>query len=178
MEWIKLCLQQVQQKEEYYPDKVPCIYFTFSTLLLVLLSHNGFACDFPFIVAEVMRRKLDKEFNIPNLSFADTLYDVRRVGKNTINIFFHFQLVKGEHSFFTGWAAQEKKRLGLENLFHKCFPVETYNGNIIHSFECNNIKPCSSPSNGGCQSHEENFLLQLVASCFVQPEYPKQERYI
>ena len=90
MEWIKPCLQQVQQKEEYYPDKVPCIYFTFSTLLLVLLSHNGFACDFPFIVAEVMRRKLDKEFNIPNLSFADTLYDVRRVGKNTINIFFHF----------------------------------------------------------------------------------------
>ena len=84
--------------------------------------------------------------------------------------------MKEEHSIFTGWAAQEKKRLGLENLFHKCFPGETYNGNIVHNFKCNNIKPSSSPSNGGCQSHEESFLLQLsVASCFVQPEYPKSD---
>ena len=44
-----------------------------SILLLVLLSQNGFAFDFPFIVAEVKRRNLDEEFNIPNLSFADTL---------------------------------------------------------------------------------------------------------
>ena len=47
--------------------------------LLVLLSHNGFAFDFPFIVAEVKRRKLDDDFNLLNLSFADTLYDARRV---------------------------------------------------------------------------------------------------
>ena len=90
IEWIKACLQQVQQEEEYYPGKVPCIYFTFPTLPLVLLSHNGFAFDFPFIVAEVKRRKLDEEFNIPNLSFADTLYDVRRVGKKYYQHIFHF----------------------------------------------------------------------------------------
>ena len=80
IEWIQVCLQQVQQEEEYYPGKLPCIHFTFPTLSLVLLSHNGFAFDFPFIVAEMKRRKLDDEFNIPNLSFADTLYDARRVG--------------------------------------------------------------------------------------------------
>ena len=44
-----------------------------------MISHNGFAFDFPFIVAEVKRRKLDDHFNVPNFSFADTLYDVRRV---------------------------------------------------------------------------------------------------
>ena len=85
--------------------------------------------------------------------------------------------MKEEHPIFTGWTAQEKKRLGLENLFHKCFPDETYNGNIILIFMCNNIKLSSSPSNGGCTSHEENFLQQLASSCFVQPEYQKQERY-
>ena len=79
-EWIQVCLQQVQQEEEYYPGKLLCKHFTFQTLSLVLLSHNGFAFDFSFIVAEVKRRKLDDEFNIPNLSFADTLYDARRVG--------------------------------------------------------------------------------------------------
>ena len=47
---------------------------------IVLLSHNGFAFDFPFIVAEVKRHKLDDNFNTLNLSFADTLYDARRVG--------------------------------------------------------------------------------------------------
>ena len=39
------------------------------------------------------------------------------------------QLVKDENPMFTEWTTQEKKRLGLENLFHKCFPGETYNGN-------------------------------------------------
>ena len=48
--------------------------------------------------------------------------------------------MKEEHSIFTDWTAEEKKRLGLENLFHKCFPGDTYNGNIILIFMCNNIK--------------------------------------
>ena len=83
--------------------------------------------------------------------------------------------MKEEHSIFTDWTAEEKKRLGLENLFHKCFPGDTYNGNIILIFMCNNIKLSSSPSNGGFTSHEENFPQQLALSCFVQSEYPKQK---
>ena len=55
MEWIKVCLQQVQQEKEntIQVRYVPCIYFSFPTLSLVLLTHNGFAFDFPFIAAEV-----------------------------------------------------------------------------------------------------------------------------
>ena len=135
-------------------------------------------------MAEVKRRKLDDHFNVPNFSFADTLYDVRRVCyKYYQHKNFHFginyfkQLVKEEHSIFTGWTAQEKKRLGLENLFHKCFPGETYNGNIIHNFKCDSIDLSSSPGIGGCTCNEENFLQQLATSCVVQPDYPKQERY-
>lgn len=99
IKWIQECLQEAQQEQDYYP---------------LLLSHNGFAFDFPFIVAEVKCCKLDDDFNLLNLSFADTLYDARR-------------LVKEEHSIFSGWVGQEKKKLELENLFHKCFPGETYN---------------------------------------------------
>ena len=97
---------------------------------------------------------------------------------NTVNIkvfilinLFHTSLCKEEHSMFTDWTAQEKKTLGLENLFHKCFPGETYNGNIIYNFKCDSINLFSSPGIGGCTCHEENFLQQLPTFCVVQPDY-------
>ena len=167
-----MCLQQVQE-EEYYPVKVP---FTFPTLPVVLLSHNGLAFDFPFIVAKVKRWKLDEEFNITNLSFADTLHDVRRVGKKYYQHIFSLFLLHTaceRRTFNFHWlGCTRKEKVGTGKSLQYVFSL---NGNIVHNFKCNNIKPTSSLSNGGCQSHEENFLLQLVSSCFVQPEYLKQE---
>ena len=36
-----------------------------------------------------------------------------------------------QHTLFTGWTEQEQKRLGLENIFKRCFPDQTYEGTKI-----------------------------------------------
>ena len=50
-------------------------YFTF----LVLVTHNGFAFDYLFLIAEIKRSNLEESFGATNLWFADTLYDAKRV---------------------------------------------------------------------------------------------------
>ena len=53
----------------------------------VLITHNGFSFDFPFLVAEVKRRKLDEVLAPVKLYYADTLHDTKWV-----NIILHGQL--------------------------------------------------------------------------------------
>ena len=62
-----------------------------STLLLkffdplVLVAHNGFAFDYPFLMTEIKRHhNLEESFGTAELWFADTLYDVRRVNRYNI----------------------------------------------------------------------------------------------
>ena len=45
----------------------------------MLIAHNGFSFDFPFLVAEVKRRKLDEVLAPVKLCYADTLHDTKRV---------------------------------------------------------------------------------------------------
>ena len=45
----------------------------------VLTAHNGFTFNFPFLVAEVKRRKLDAILAPMKLYYADTFYDIKRV---------------------------------------------------------------------------------------------------
>ena len=45
----------------------------------MLIAHNGFSVDFPFLVAEVKRRKLDEVLAPVKLYYADTLHDTKRV---------------------------------------------------------------------------------------------------
>ena len=53
----------------------------------MLIAHNGFNFDFPFLVAEVKRRKLDEVLAPVKLYYAYTLHDTKRV-----NIILHGQL--------------------------------------------------------------------------------------
>ena len=99
-------------------------------------------------MAEVKRRKLDEIFGSIDMYFADTLYDARRVRysqcshlHNTIILTPHLylvylQLAKDGHHLFADWTPQEQKRLGLEKLFKKCFPGETYNGKGYQTYTC------------------------------------------
>ena len=43
----------------------------------MLTANNGFSFDFPFLVAEVKRRKLDEMLAPMKLYYADTLYDTK-----------------------------------------------------------------------------------------------------
>ena len=53
----------------------------------MLIAHNGFSFDFPFLVAEVKCLKLDEVLAPVKLYYVDTLHDAKRV-----NIIFHGQL--------------------------------------------------------------------------------------
>ena len=116
------------------------LYSAYSSYLLLLLTqywyvaHNGFPIDFIFLVAEVKRRKLDEIFNSITLYFANTLYDAKRVKLqfthkvHLLAFVYTSKLVKSGHPLFAEWSPNRTKKLGLENLFKKCYPNETYNG--------------------------------------------------
>jgi len=40
--------------------------------------------------------------------------------------------VKENNPLFDSWDPTEKKRLGLENIYSKCFPGQSYDGIILH----------------------------------------------
>ena len=58
-----------------------CLYKTIIVCTLVLVAHNGFAFDFPILLAEVERRpELDLfNFRTGNVHFSDTLPLLRKV---------------------------------------------------------------------------------------------------
>ena len=47
------------------------------------------------------------------------------------------KLAKNGDPLFAEWSPTEQKRLGLENLFKKCYPRETYNGTQEQFVYCN-----------------------------------------
>ena len=58
-----------------------CLYITIIVSTLVLVAHNGFAFDFPILLAEVERHpELDLfNFQTGNVHFSDTLPLLRKV---------------------------------------------------------------------------------------------------
>ena len=47
------------------------------------------------------------------------------------------KLVKSGDPLFAEWSSAEQRKLGLENLFKKCYPSETYNGTKVQFTYCN-----------------------------------------
>ena len=86
-------------------------------------------------MAEVKRRKLDGILEPVMLYYADTLYDMKRVSITAHGWFGAASAVTDNCTMFESWNDSEKKKLGLENLYNKCFPGQTYNGKYVHN--CN-----------------------------------------
>ena len=56
---------------------------------LVLVAHNGFNFDFPFLMEEIRRCNLKESFEKVDLWFADTWYDANRVSSWLANIYMY-----------------------------------------------------------------------------------------
>ncbi|XP_065913159.1 uncharacterized protein [Dysidea avara] len=121
--WMVSCVNQAKQNGiQYYP---------------VLVAHNGFAFDYLFLAAEVKHRPSLTFFDSINIYFADTLHDVRR-------------LIRCMDPLFDGWSKDDS--LGLENLYKKFFPEETYNAHrplddckaMNRIFNCSFLEPLLS----------------------------------
>ena len=59
-----------------YTNKTYWLPCSFSA---VLVAHNGFAFDFPLLLAEIERGQLNTSFHDHNISFADSLIGLRQV---------------------------------------------------------------------------------------------------
>ena len=88
LEWLATTTSNVSEKTKtpHYPGMMNSIFPAFDNyiiifLLLVLVAHNGFAFDFPILLAEVERRmELHlSDFVSRNIHFSDTLPLLRRV---------------------------------------------------------------------------------------------------
>ena len=61
LQWISACIGEVQQQKSlsHYPGMINTTY-QIKYVCPVMVAHNGFSFDLPFLVAEVKRRKLDE----------------------------------------------------------------------------------------------------------------------
>ena len=103
LSWIGDTLDEVDQWQgvKHYP---------------LLVAHNGFAFDYMMVISELQRRDMScSSLRAINLHFADTLYDCRLLAKSE------------EKNMFSAYTKTELKRLGIENLYTKYYPGETYN---------------------------------------------------
>ena len=68
------------------------------------------------VISELQRRDMScSSLRAINLHFSDTLYDCRLLAKSE------------EKNMFSAYTKTELKRLGIENLYTKYYPGETYN---------------------------------------------------
>ena len=89
LEWVSKTTQEVseQSSASLYPgvfSLLQHVYFVVTIMLLstVIVAHNGFAYDFPLLLAEIERRPKDlstRDLVTHNIYFADTLPHLRQV---------------------------------------------------------------------------------------------------
>ena len=92
LKWIEQCVEEAccGNNDKYCPGICVYAYTVYVHLYiavlvsfyLVLVAHNGFDFDFPFLMEEIRRCNLKESFEKVDLWFADTLYDANRVSSN------------------------------------------------------------------------------------------------
>ena len=102
LKWIEKCVEEAccGNNELYCPGIHICIHRIYSYIVyvhiyitvllsfyLVLVAHNGFNFDFPFLMEEIRRCNLKESFEKVDLWFADTWYDANRVSSWLTNIY-------------------------------------------------------------------------------------------